>query len=715
MKTTFSTLALLLLLSIKTAAGQTLPGERIFLCTDRTACTATDSVRIDGILMATDTLGGPYSRYVYVELINSHDSLCLQQKLRCEPGGRFHSAFQPLTAWPQGTYRLRAYTRLMRNYPPETFPLLTLRIGNDNIRQPAVSHVVHCYLYPEGGHMVDGLRQSIAIRLTDGNDRPLSRNFTLTDSRQRVLANGTTNASGWQLAAFTPEPGEAYYIKVETENGKETFPVPAPNTVPVVQSALKGNILSYYVHPQLPPKYALYLYHRQLGLQRINLKRNGGKIDVTGLGDGLASLILTDEMGEIASESFQRVGFRQSKKTAAAVADADTGAVLCTFRRAISDTTASLPQAVPALILQTDVASPAPFPKNYGRPGEDSEADLRAWLCSATFCRINLKAAQEGKLTLPYAPETQLTLSGRATYRDGGRPVKDGSVMAYQKSNNAVFTSQTDEMGNFRIPVDDYNDGEEFYLQAYDKKGKAYYCRYEMTEDAPPPLARQQSDFASEAYGGDEAQLNRPGLHGVNRLPEVSVTAKRRMYDQEEKLFYKSTLLTHEDIQSHNLIDFKHVVDYFFKYMYLAKDEEKENIAGIKGELVLNSRRASTLFKNQPIRIILDGTPVTVEQIRYMDMNDMESIEYLSPEEVAKRPVAVGAINGALVMKTRNFKAGTNSVGSKGYTYRPLGLSSLSIEEMNSTEDLNNQSPKGWSYIDTIYKDGSVSSSQIKR
>lgn len=707
MKTTFSTLALLLLLSIKTAAGQTLPGERIFLCTDRTACTATDSVRIDGILMATDTLGGPYSRYVYVELINSHDSLCLQQKLRCEPGGRFHSAFQPLTAWPQGLYRLRAYTRLMRNYPPETFPLLTLRIGNDNIRQPAESHAVRCYLYPEGGHMVGGLRQSIAVRLTDGNGRPLRGSFTLTDSRQRELASGTTTASGWQLAAFTPEPGEAYYIKVKTENGKETFPIPAPSKEPVVQSALKGSILSYYVHPQLPPQDALYLYHRQLGLQRINLKRNGGKIDVTGLGDGLASLILTDEMGEIVSESFQRVGFRQGQQTAVGVTDGNPAGVLCTFRRAISDTTASLPQAVPALILQTDVASAAPFPSCYGCPNEDSAADLRAWLCSATFCRINLKAAREGKLTLPYAPETQLALSGRATYRDGGRPVRNGSVMAYQKSNNAVFTSQTDEMGNFRIPVDDYSDGEEFYLQAYDKKGKAYYCRYEMTEDAPPPLARQQSDLASEAYGGDEAQLNRPGLHGVNRLPEVSVTAKRRMYDQEEKLFYKSTLLTHADIQSHNLIDFKRVVEYFFKYMYLAGSEQVG--------YVLNNRRASTLQANQSIKILLDGTPISVNQVLYMDMNDMESIEYLSTVEAAKRVDVGSAINGALVMKTRSFKPETEKIESKGVMYRPLGLTGGRKKDTIPTMKSAKMSLQEWVLTDTVYKDGRVSSTQTKR
>ena len=85
--------------------------EKIVLASDRMNYGLGDTISLFGQICPTDTLN--YSRYLYVELITQQDSILLRNKLKSDDKGRFSANLPVETYWQQGTYNLRAYTRLM--------------------------------------------------------------------------------------------------------------------------------------------------------------------------------------------------------------------------------------------------------------------------------------------------------------------------------------------------------------------------------------------------------------------------------------------------------------------------------------------------------------------------------------------------------------------------------------------------------------------------
>lgn len=59
---------------------------------------------------------------------------------------------------------------------------------------------------------------------------------------------------------------------------------------------------------------------------------------------------------------------------------------------------------------------------------------------------------------------------------ESGRPLKKGHLIAI--NNNKGFTYDADILnGRFVIGVDDFKEGESFFLQAYNEKGKSMIIR----------------------------------------------------------------------------------------------------------------------------------------------------------------------------------------------------------------------------------------------
>ena len=105
--------------------------EQIFIAPDRTSYGLTDTVRVDGVVtcMAHNNIK-PYSRYVYLELINSEDSVIVRNKIRLQDNGTFCSVFPIDQLYRKGTYFLRGYTRFMENFSYDCFGVSPILIGN---------------------------------------------------------------------------------------------------------------------------------------------------------------------------------------------------------------------------------------------------------------------------------------------------------------------------------------------------------------------------------------------------------------------------------------------------------------------------------------------------------------------------------------------------------------------------------------------------------
>ena len=385
--------------------AQTIPAERIFLCSNQGEYGWSDTIRVDGIVMSTDTTRLPESRYVCIDAFDPTDSLCMHMKLRCQPDGSFHLRMPAYAIGRTGRCLLRANTRLMLNYPAATLPCITVNI---------------------------------------------------------IAANA---------------------------------------------------------------------------------------------------------------------------------------------------------------------ASP--------------EATTGGWNCSEDLTKFDLRVPVDNKATRDEAwrtgkafkAETQLAITGTATYRVDGRPVRNGSVMAWQRSNQQVYTAGTDRDGHFSIPVDDYFNGEEFYLQAYDKKGKDYACNFELDEDVIPPLFHDGRLSPISPEEVTNANARKGGLFQVNVLPEVTVRSHRKAQDidKENKKYYGTHYLGREDFERRHILKLEDIVQYFTAFMYLGVDREGNDALYSRRESILNvdGRAGGT-----PVRIVVDGVTWEFSELQnLLNVDDLEEVAYLSPNE----------------------------------------------------------------------------------
>ena len=82
--------------------------ERIFIALADQFVLKNDTVKIMGQLLSTDYNDFyPYSRYVYVELIDRHKQVVERKKIRCNDNGAFFTSILLPDKSPNGIYYVR--------------------------------------------------------------------------------------------------------------------------------------------------------------------------------------------------------------------------------------------------------------------------------------------------------------------------------------------------------------------------------------------------------------------------------------------------------------------------------------------------------------------------------------------------------------------------------------------------------------------------------
>lgn len=296
--------------------------------------------------------------------------------------------------------------------------------------------------------------------------------------------------------------------------------------------------------------------------------------------------------------------------------------------------------------------------------------------CSEELDSFNLHKPAAFVKSSTYSPEQCMTISGIAKYRIDKRPIKNGSVLAFQRSTQQVYTGETDETGHFCIPVEDFFTGEEFYLQAYDKKGREYACMFELDEEPIPQFhhlsAVEEKDMTETAM---PIYSKRHGLRQINTLPEVIVRSsykKKNSAETASKKHDKTKYLTHEDLLERGMISIADIVQYFFEYMYVSENAET-------GKRMLCSRRDALTSGPTPVKIIVDGNEWEYGELEnILNIDNLEDVEFLKPGETLGVKGVRFALGGALVLTTSSGKAPKPSANSKGQTFVMKGIEDLS-------------------------------------
>jgi hypothetical protein len=143
--------------------------EKVFIHLGRNTFISGETIWFTGYCFnANDNKPLVKSKVLYVELVDRNKKHILGRVLEIKEGTASSSIILP-DSLSSGTYELVAYTNWMRNFNPENFYSATIFIQNPfsevSLKNYSLSNTVDFRVYLEGGALIDGLTNNVAIRL----------------------------------------------------------------------------------------------------------------------------------------------------------------------------------------------------------------------------------------------------------------------------------------------------------------------------------------------------------------------------------------------------------------------------------------------------------------------------------------------------------------------------------------------------------------------
>ncbi len=210
------------------------PFEEVWLHTDREIYASGEAVRIKGYLLSYPELKlASYDSYVYAEILAHDNRPVAQATMMVEEGSGTVMLYLPDTL-SSGTYLLRAYTAVMKNYMPHGCFMKSITVVNPlsdrqvnlftgtKLTNDPPSEVM---FLPEGGALINGTENRTGIITLNRYGFPVSCSGRLESEDGLTVTEVTSDSTGTGLFSFTPEKGVKYYFI--PENDSERYLLPA--------------------------------------------------------------------------------------------------------------------------------------------------------------------------------------------------------------------------------------------------------------------------------------------------------------------------------------------------------------------------------------------------------------------------------------------------------------------------------------------------------
>jgi hypothetical protein len=598
------------------------------------------------------------SKVAYVELIGKDNKAAMQAKIPLKPGSGEGSFFLPASI-PTGTYLLRAYTNWMKNFGPDYFFQKNVRIVNtlktnqQNIHDTAFSYDIQ--FLPEGGHLVKGVENKVAFRVTDQYGKGLDVNGVLLGNSNDTLLQFKPHKFGLGSFVFTPTSTGTYKTMIVLPNGETVY-----RDLPAVQEhglVLRvqhdgGNVrATVNASTTQAQDVFLFVHTRQsVKLAERKILNNGTatfSIPESQLGEGISHFTLFDQRQQPVCE---RLYFRYPSSSGLSI-DANSDAKTYAARKKVTVSISSTrgQSAVPAdmslSVYRTDSLQ-----------GAASE-DIRTWLMLSSDLRGNIESPEyyfsDNSPEVKQALDNLMLVNGWRKFnwtsllstRDFAFEnilEFDGHVITgkvFTPTNNAplpdiksflsvpgypirLFISGSDAEGNVRFDVRDYYGQNEIVLQADITDARLFriegnnpfserYTGITLPEFTLPPAAEpwlKQHNLGMQvqnSYAGEK--LSRFDLPDVDTLAFYGVPFKKYWLD--------------------DYVRFTTMEEVLREYV----PEVAVRRFGGKFHLLVFYFDQDRFFTSDPL-ILLDGVPISNEEIMAYDPLKIRKLEVV-PEK----------------------------------------------------------------------------------
>ena len=648
------------------AIGQTRPylSERIFIAPSSGYYDVGDTVEIAGQVLSTDYADFyPYSRYVYVDVLDGGGNIVKSQKLACRDDGSFYTAFL-MGSLPKGQYNVRGYTRFMCNSEVPLSPASSFFYGEKpELASAGVSDGgLKAVFFPEGGHLTGGTLQNVGVYVYDKSYRPAKADYYVVKNSRDTICYGSTSESGWDRMAFIPEDHAVYQLYIRGCN--TACSLPEPSAVPTLQTYVnKGRLLCRVLGGADGLEGCrVLMFHNSFGLKELRIEDGQGMASLSGCGDGPLTVWLVDSLNNPLSQRTLWVGDMPQADGGVSVATdgrigdtvsvslADSVSACRAFVRFIPVAAlSSAASAYSTLNFADDLRSPVTVADVFvgGRQKTPAEykKDLECWLLSAVCPLPDVRLMASDSVKCKFGVESSLSVAG--TIESGHHAQSGVNVQVFNAATGDAATGVTGRDGRFDIPVADYRDGDRLYIQASDKYGNPGDYLYLLADDYVPPVmplpsASVLDDLAqaySDGYGIDT--LNRYSIDNVE-ITHRAVNKKQYDWARTKSSF---SFYDRKFLESHkNLFTVRDAVLYTQK---VNVSSDRSNVSWkssrylmiskqrVKGARTYDddpqSARPNTAFSE--IAFVVNGLKIDrgIADVLDIPITDVESIELVTP------------------------------------------------------------------------------------
>ncbi|HUZ60575.1 MAG TPA: MG2 domain-containing protein, partial [Hanamia sp.] len=210
------------------------------------------------------------SGVLHVDLVDPENKIDQSILLRLG-GGIAWGDFSLPDSLPAGNYRIRAYTRLMRNYGESNFFYKTIPVGslaNDKKDKKLQEQQVQktnqkpdLQFFPEGGNLVNGIRSKVAFKAIDANGSGIDVKGIILDNNNKEVCQLVSTHLGMGYFYLSPEEGETYRAKLTFADGtQDTIDLPKPETSGIILTINNDSISKASVKIEANANY--YQAHR---------------------------------------------------------------------------------------------------------------------------------------------------------------------------------------------------------------------------------------------------------------------------------------------------------------------------------------------------------------------------------------------------------------------------------------------------------------------
>ena len=231
------------------------PIEKAYLHTDKDWYTPNETIWFKGYITVENQLT-ELSKVIYVDLLNSKDSVVIKTMWKLNKNSFKGDISLPSTL-VEGKYKLRIYSMWMLNTPEmideKIIQILSPTPAITNSKTINNANKYKVYLFPEGGHLINGLNNKLAIKITDREGIPINNaTISLENETGTILKSTQPFHQGMGSFEFIPDRAINYKLTVKIDGVKyiPDFPAIEEKGITIQVNPLNNSRIFYSINRQ---------------------------------------------------------------------------------------------------------------------------------------------------------------------------------------------------------------------------------------------------------------------------------------------------------------------------------------------------------------------------------------------------------------------------------------------------------------------------------